>query len=189
MKSDRERWNSRYSGAMEEIPPPDPLLLEYQHLLKSGRAIDLACGPGSNAVFLAERGYWVDALDTSIQAMGRLQKEISERKLTIGPVLTDLDYYPVRSGFYDLVVIFYFFSKGLMGRIRSSLKPGGLLIYATFNYRHLNLHPGFCPDYLVPEEGLAQFFPHLETIVSVENSGDEGNVSQFIGRNISRIIP
>lgn len=189
MKSDRERWNLRYSGAMEEIPPPDQLLLESQHLLKSGRALDLACGPGSNALFLAERGYWVDALDTSIQALGRLQKEIRERKLTIGPVLTDLDYYPVRSGFYDLVIIFYFFSRGLISRIRSSLKPGGLLIYATFNYRHLNLHPGFRHDYLVPEEGLAQFFPNLETIMSVENSGDKGNVSQFIGRNISRIIP
>ncbi len=189
MKSDRERWNRRYSGALEEIPPPDQLLVESEPLLKSGRALDLACGLGSNAVFLAERGYWVDALDTSMHALQRLQKEIRERNLTIGPVLTDLDYYPVRSGFYDLVIIFYFFSRSLIGRIISSLKPGGLLIYATFNYRHLILHPGFNPDYLVPEKGLAQFFPNLETIMSAENSGEQGNVSQFIGRNISCINP
>jgi tellurite methyltransferase len=189
VKSDRERWNFRYSGTLEEIPPPDQLLVESEPLLKSGRALDLACGLGSNALFLAKRGYWVDALDTSMRALRRLQKEIRERNLTIGPVLTDLDYYPVRSGFYDLVIIFYFFSKGLMRRIISSLKPGGLLIYATFNYRHLNLHPGFRHDYLVPEEGLAQFFPNLETVMSAENSGEQGNVSQFIGRKISCINP
>lgn len=183
LKSDRERWDSRYSQEYVETPTPDPLLLDCGYLLTGGRALDLACGIGSNSIFIARKGYWVDALDTSIVALRRLQKESHQQHLHIGCVLTDLDYYPLPAISYDLIMVFHFFDKNLMGSIRAALKPGAILIYATFNHRHMSERPGFCQDYLVPLGGLRQFFPDLEAILDEEFYGENDSVSRFVAKN------
>lgn len=183
LKSDRERWDSRYSQEYGDTPTPDPLLLDCSHLLTGGRALDLACGIGSNSLFIAQNGYWVDALDTSMVALRRLQEESHQQHLPVGCVLVDLDYYPIPANLYDLVMVFHFFSKNLVGSIRAALKPGAILVYATFNYRHMSERPGFCRDYLVPPGGLGQFFLDLEAIIDEEFSGENGAVSQFVAKN------
>jgi len=183
LRNDRERWDSRYSEEFGDTLSPDPLLTACSELLTSGRALDLACGQGTDSIFLARRGYWVDALDISLVALQRLRRQSENERLTIGCVIVDLDYYPLPVNFYDLITVFHFFSVNLTGQIRSALKQDGLLIYATYNYRHIRLRPNFCIDYLVPTGGLGQFFTGLKKIIDVENTGLGGNISQFVGRN------
>ena len=71
---DRDRWNSRYrAGAYAERPHPAALVERWapdlieQRLRRldaaAPRALDLACGAGRNAIWLAERGFVVDAVD------------------------------------------------------------------------------------------------------------------------------
>ncbi|MGC8603743.1 MAG: class I SAM-dependent methyltransferase [Desulfomonilaceae bacterium] len=183
MKSDRDRWNSRYyEDSGKTTPPPDQLLTDCSYMLSSGRALDLACGKGGNSIFVARLGYWVDSLDISFTALRILQAQVHAEKLPIGCAVVDLDYYLAPVNFYDLIMIFYFFSSNLMSTIRSALKPGGLLIYATFNYNHKNIRPNFCDDYLVPPGGLGKFFPDLEAVMEVENYGPDGNISRFVGK-------
>lgn len=76
MEDDRRRWDERYALAeVEQIRPQPPDALVRPHDLtgevaRTGRALDVACGLGRQAVWAAERGLRVDALDVSPIAVG-----------------------------------------------------------------------------------------------------------------------
>jgi methylase of polypeptide subunit release factors len=108
LKTDREKWDLRYSKESGAFPAPDEFLVTHEETLKSGRALDVACGRGGNALFLAERCYGVDAVDISFQALYQLQAEAIRRGLDIRCVAADLDWYPLPRDLYDLVIVFYF---------------------------------------------------------------------------------
>ena len=58
-------WNERYSRGEHIIKEPMPLLVRVASQLPPGRALDLACGAGRHAIFLASRGWQVTAVDAS----------------------------------------------------------------------------------------------------------------------------
>ena len=84
MKNDREKWDLRYSKESGAFPAPDEFLVAHEEILRSGRALDVACGRGGNALFLAERGYSVDAVDISFQALFSCKPRRSGGGLTYG---------------------------------------------------------------------------------------------------------
>jgi tellurite methyltransferase len=182
LKDDRDKWNARYNGHDGSTPAPDPLLVEYRSLLTSGRALDLASGLGANAIFLAESGYRVDAIDISEHALARLKAEADRRLLNIDAVIADLDDYPLPKNLYDLVAVFHFFLPRIMPAIQDSLKQGGLLFYATYNFRHTSVKPEFSKKYLVPPGGLIDYFPDLDVVLHESEAGDAGNISRLIAR-------
>ena len=143
MKSDQERWDRRYEREPSSVPAPDDFLVDHAHLLTAGRGLDVACGRGGNALFLAEQGYRVDAVDVSFNAVATLKVEAVKRSLDVRCFVADLDYYPLPTAYYDLVIVFYFFDPKLVPAIISSLRPGGLVVYATYNYRHTSVKPEF----------------------------------------------
>jgi SAM-dependent methyltransferase len=182
LKNDREKWDLRYSKESRAFPAPDEFLVAHEEILRSGRALDVACGRGGNALFLAERGYSVDAVDISFQALYQLQAEAIRRGLDIRCVAADLDWYPLPRDFYDLVIVFYFFSKPLMRSIRNALKEGGLIFYATFNERHTSVRPEFNPAYLIPPDGLYPYFHDFDILVHETAAGENENVSRLVAR-------
>jgi len=164
------------------VPTPDPLLVAHRDLLTSGRALDLACGYGAASLFVARLGYTVHAIDVSFPALSRLRQEAMTERLPVLCVLADLDNFPLPERFYDLVMVFSFFSPALTSSIVSCLKDDGLLFYSTFNYQHTSVKPGFNPAYLVPAGGLAPFFPELYIIVNEPDAGHERNLSRLVAR-------
>ncbi|MBI5569519.1 MAG: class I SAM-dependent methyltransferase [Desulfomonile tiedjei] len=182
VEEDREKWNRRYAGKAIELPEPDPFLVAHQEYLGSGRALDLACGTGGNAIFLAEHGYRVDAVDISWHALSQLHAIARARALRVRCILVDLDYFPVPAARYDLVVAFYFYDPRLLTSVREALKPGAILIYCTFNIRHTRINPRFNPAYLVQPEGLGAQFPDFEILFHETAAGDGEHISQLIAR-------
>jgi hypothetical protein len=69
-----------------------------------------------------------------------------------------------------------------MNPIGQSIKPDGFLFYATYNHQHTSLKPTFNPAYLVPQGGLAKFFPGFDIIFDKPEAGPQGNISQLIAR-------
>jgi len=185
VKTDREKWDLRYSKESEAFPLPDEFLVNHKNMLGSGRALDVACGRGGNAIFLAERGYSVDGVDISFQALYQLQTEALSRELDIRCVVADLDFFALPRNLYDLVIVFYFFSRPLMTSIKDALKRGGLIFYATFNERHISVRPEFNPAYLVPPDGLYPYFQDFDILVHETAAGENENVSRLIGRKPS----
>lgn len=149
-ESDRERWDRKY--AAREGPQhsrPDPFLVESRHLLTGGRALDVACGLGGNAMYVASCGYEVDAVDVSSVALCRARAEAMRRGVSVNWIQADADRWSFPARHYDLVTVFFYLSRGLMPKLAASLRPQGLLFQANHNQRFLEIRPGFNPDYLL----------------------------------------
>ena len=143
-EGDRERWNRRYAERYAERTydfMPSRWLSEIEARLTppcpGARALDLACGPGRNAVWLAERGWTVDAWDLSDVALSILVCEREERAahgfpLPIEVREIDLDTAEIPADTYDLVLNMLFLNRRLWPAQADALRPGGLLAFETF---------------------------------------------------------
>ena len=97
--------------------------------IPSGRALDLACGSGRNALWLAENGWTVDAVDIAGTALDMARKAAGERGTALNLIEADLDSYALSANTYDLIVICFYLSRPLAPRVVVALKPGGFVIH------------------------------------------------------------
>lgn len=141
---DRERWDSQYATADAVADPAPPALLRgaEELLPPGGRALDVACGRGAVAVWLAGCGFEVDAVDVSTVAL-RAGAELAARHGVAGRVRWwdhDLDAgLPPdlapdrRDGGYALVVCQRFRDPRLYPQLARALRPGGLLAVSVLS--------------------------------------------------------
>jgi tellurite methyltransferase len=133
MPSDsRNKWNQRHAERELATPACEVLQQHAAMLPKQGCALDLACGLGRNAIFLAQQGLECDAIDVSDVALARLKHYADEENLKINTLRADIEQDGLTSKQYDLIVVSYFLHRPLFAAIQRALKPGGLLFYQTF---------------------------------------------------------
>ncbi|MFN2431556.1 MAG: class I SAM-dependent methyltransferase [Gemmatimonadota bacterium] len=132
-----QRWDERYArGEDTHGFAPAPLLAEAVVTLNAGEALDLACGAGRHALFLAERGWGVTAVDASRAGLGLLAAEATRRGLAerIEARRADLEADPpefhLGESAWDLVCDFFFLHRDLLDRVRRAVRPGGRLVAA-----------------------------------------------------------
>lgn len=127
----RSKWDTRYRDADSAKAVPALVLKDFAHLLPSeGEALDLACGLGGNARFLAEKGLKVSAWDISPVAIDHLQQAAGE--LAIDAEARDVIRHPPPAARFDVIVVSRFLERSLAPRLTGALRPGGLLFYQTF---------------------------------------------------------
>jgi tellurite methyltransferase len=127
-------WEERYRSA--ERPAEDfeaaanPLLVETAKQLRPGKALDLACGTGRNAIWLAERGWTVTAVDGAAAAIEILRQRVSSRSLTVDAIIADLanHEYRIAPSSWDLIAICYYLQRDLFAVTKQGLVPGGILL-------------------------------------------------------------
>ncbi len=159
MKSaiDRNRWNRKHRDA-EFLDEPAPVLVECRPHLPPGRALDLACGLGANALFLAGEGFRVEAFDWSFEGLRKLAAAAAGSGRTVGAVACDVTRFNLPRARYDVVVSFRFLERALWPSMVEALRPGGALVIETFNRLYLERRPDFPKEYcLEPGELLAAF--------------------------------
>jgi SAM-dependent methyltransferase len=129
-KSDKDHWEKKYSGdGYEPSMHPSALLTEWLDDRPPGRALDLASGTGRNALYLAEKGYDVTAVEISPLAIQLAEQTAREKGLKINWIVADLDDYVIQ-GQYDLILVsFFYVSKHMVLSIIDALKKGGILLY------------------------------------------------------------
>ena len=95
--------------------------------LRAGRALDLACGAGRNALYLAEHGWHVTAVDGSRVAIEILRDRARERGLIVDARVADLELggFKIEQDAYDLVCVFYYLQRDIFAAIREGIKEGG----------------------------------------------------------------
>jgi tellurite methyltransferase len=184
-ESDRQRWDRKYTAG--EGPAhfkPSPFLIQHRHLLTRGRALDVACGFGGSALYLASLGYTVDAVDASGIALARAQAEAALRGVQINFVQADLARWWVRPMRYDLIVVLLFLNRRLMPQLAAGLRPGGLLFQANRNVRFLEVRPGFDPGYLLQLGELPRLARDagLEVLYHADEAPGSPYTSQLIAR-------
>ncbi len=131
-ETERERWERRYrEGAYADRTHPTALLAEWEPRLPRGLALDVACGAGRNALFLAAAGRRVDALDISPTALERARRDADVRGLDVRWIEADLAPDPdavLPDGPYDLVVLVRYVHRGILAPLWKRLAPGGALV-------------------------------------------------------------
>jgi SAM-dependent methyltransferase len=105
---DRNDWDARYAGTdMLWSAGPNQFLVEEVEGLAPARALDVACGEGRNAIWLAGRGWQATGVDFSPVALERGRRIAAERGVEVTWVEADVtDWAPAAEAF-DLVAIFY----------------------------------------------------------------------------------
>lgn len=128
--ADREKWERRYAeGNHTARTHPTPLLEDWLARLPRGRALDMACGAGRNALHLAAAGYQVDAMDISTVALARGAARAAKLGVEVNWINVDLDAAELSPDSYDLVVVARYVNRGITNALVASLREGGHLVY------------------------------------------------------------
>lgn len=161
---DRERWDPRHALAGATVAMPPDGLRGREHLLPPpGSALDVACGRGGVAVWLARRGWRVDAVD------------VSPVGLAAGAALTravhwiahDLSEGLPAAGPYDLVVCQRYRDPALYPALAAALAPGGLLVITVLS----GVGDSGGPFRAAPGE-LSAAFTDLDHLAHTEGDGE-----------------
>jgi tellurite methyltransferase len=125
-----EQWNQRYRAGEQLFTEPSPLVTRFSQELKTGRALDLACGVGRNSLYLAEHGWQVTAVDGSPLAIEILTERARGRNLTVDARVVDLEHaeFEIEPGAYDLISDCYYLQRSLIPKMQSGVRPGGIVV-------------------------------------------------------------
>jgi SAM-dependent methyltransferase len=169
---DRARWDARYAADPADPAPASPEALRgYDGALPTtGRALDVACGRGGVAVWLARRGLTVDAVDISpvgLAAGARLAvaHDVGDRIRWIAHDL-DLGLPADSDGPYDVVVCRCFRDTACYRALSAALAPGGLLAVTVLS--EVGAGPG---PFRAPSGELRAAFSGLDVLRDRESDG------------------
>jgi SAM-dependent methyltransferase len=183
---DQKRWNKRYSvdGYRMGHKPRYWLRCHEKLLPKKGRALDIASGEGQNALYLANLGLTVDALDISSVGLEKTKSLANSHNLKINTILVDLEKNPdiFSDKKYDLIICFRYLQRNLVTRIQECLVSGGLAILEIPGIKTLERLKDRSKEHLIPSGELATWFPKLETIDYQETWDEAVYVSRIISR-------
>jgi SAM-dependent methyltransferase len=165
-----QHWNQRYREN-SYLPLPAQALLEYGYLLPAtGKALDLACGLGANALFLAERGLETWAWDISSAAINQLNETLTQIGFTVHAEVRDVTTQPFPINNFDVIVVSRFLERSLKDAIKTALRPGGLLFYQTFSKLRIDYGGPCNPDFLLDDNELLSLFAGLKVRVYREET-------------------
>lgn len=123
-------WDERFrEGEYPQEPDPSPVLERYVGTFPEGRALDVATGTGRNAVFLAEEGYQVDAIDQSREGLKIARQNATDRGVegNTNWIRTDATEYAYPEEAYDVITISFYRAVDRLPDIKEALKPDGIL--------------------------------------------------------------
>src|ERR1700675_4631386 len=159
-------WDQRYRIEQDSEAAPTPLLIETANALIPGKALDLACGTGRNALWLAEHGWSVTAVDGAPAAIEIIRQRASAKGLPIDARIADLERgeYRIEPSFWDLIAISYYLQRDLFEPAKQGVAPRGVLLAIV----HI-AEPGEAPTYKRLEAGrLESYFQGWEILHSYE---------------------
>jgi SAM-dependent methyltransferase len=140
--------------------PPSPLLVETARKFKAGRALDLACGTGRNAVWLAEHGWQVTAVDRSPVTIPGVDTHVAD---------LEKHEFPIAEASWDLIVVSLYLQRDLFEPIKRGLKPGGVAVVIV-----LLMEPGHEQSFFRAQPGeLAKHFEGWKILHSYEGKSSD----------------
>jgi tellurite methyltransferase len=134
---EKSTWDNRYSRPTFIFGKSPALFLaeNYQFIPFEGTVLDMGMGEGRNAVFLAQKGYKVTGIDISSVAVKKSYLLAQEFGVKIKGVVASLRDYKIPPQSFDAIICFYYVDRSLTEKIKTWLKPGGILIYEGFTIR------------------------------------------------------
>ena len=194
-------WDQRYSGAEFVYGTrPNDFLASHVRAIPPGPVLDLGSGEGRNAVFLAEQGYDVTAVDQSAVGLQKTERLAAERGVRVTTVQADLGEFVIRPDHWaGITSIFCHLPKTLRRSLYPSvirgLRSGGVFLMEAYTPAQIGRGTGgpSDPDWMMSIDRLKDEVVGLEWVVAEEKEREvvEGlfhtgaaSVVQFIGRRV-----
>lgn len=169
---DRERWDARWAPG-GEVPRPPRILAEHGGLVPGhGEALEIACGLGAGALWLAARGLDTAGWDVSPVALARLEHEARERGLAVRSEQRDVVERPPAPDSVDVLLVVRFLDRGLLPALRAAVRPGGLLLLQTFVGARVAVGPRR-PEWRLRPGEILQIAAGFEVLLAEEGPGEE----------------
>jgi tellurite methyltransferase len=181
-------WDERYrmrGRAKEDLDSvPAKLVVDTANQVRSGKALDLACGTGRNALWLAEHGWVVTAVDGSPTAIELLRQQASERTMAVDAIVADFEagQYFIQPAYWDLIAISYYLQRGLLEPAMAGVVRGGLLL-AIVHITEPDEEP--TRTRLRPGE-LAKYFSAWEIVHSYEGKPHDSSHQRAVAEIVAR---
>ena len=138
---------------------PSSFLVENVNILPKGRAFDIAMGSGRNAIYLAKRGFIVEGVDISTEAIKDALELARQEGVKIRAQVADLeDRYGIKQHAYEVIICFNYLQRSLIPRIRDGLRKGGMVVYETFTVDHAQFRKPRDPAHLLKHNELLDMF-------------------------------
>jgi SAM-dependent methyltransferase len=204
MPSSQSEWDAKHQLAGEDSPSePVDLLREILPMLPAGPVLDLACGRGRNALYLAERGHPVIAVDWSGVALASLEAFAERKKIAVRRIGTlgesgsprqaglellqgDLEKIELPACTYDVILCIRYLQRKMFPQISQALRRGGILLYETYTEAQLEFEggPRDAAHLLRPGE-LREAFPDLCLLFYRELRAGQG-IASLVARKPDR---
>jgi tellurite methyltransferase len=138
---------------------PSQFLEENIHLIPKGKVLDIAMGGGRNSVYLAQKGFDVEGVDSSTEAINMANALAKEKGVSITTRLIDLEKEPfIKEKRYDCIICFNYLQRTLFPFIRKGLRKGGIIVYETYIVDQAQFGRPSNPDHLLKHNELLEFF-------------------------------
>lgn len=157
-----ESWDERYARGKYSSAAPHRLLISLVKELPAGKALDLACGAGRHAIYLAENGWRVTAVDRSRVGIEIAAERAAEKTLAIDFRVADLEAgeFTIEENAFDLICDFYYLQRELFAAMKKGLKRGGVIASTIHIYGEGEPEGRF----LLREGELKKFFAGFEIL-------------------------
>ena len=164
-EADFRKWESRYRDGNAVVRSyPSPFVERWLDRVPRGRALDVACGAGRNALHLAGAGFSVDAMDIAPAALARAAAAGAERGVAVNWVQADLDSVVPEAGAYALITMIRFMNRALMPHLPAALAPGGWLIAEHHFQTPVEVNGPRGPEFRLRPQELLHAFPGLRVL-------------------------
>jgi len=166
-------WDQHYADPTHVDSPADPLLIQAAEMLPPGRALDLACGPGRHALYLARLGWHVTAVDSSGVAIGLLRAQAAGLPLHMHRADLDRGEFAIGPSSYHLVCDFFYLQRSLFPQIREGVHPGGVFAGAIHLFDDAPALRPRNPDFLLHPGELRGLFDGWKVLFYSEGAEPE----------------
>lgn len=133
--AEAERWNEKYRRERALWLEMEPrLLLEHfkSQIPSEGLVLDVACGVGTTAIYLAALGLNVIGLDISEYALHLARTKTRQLGFHVHFAVADMSRIWLPENYFDLITNFHFLERAAIPVLKRALKPGGMILFETF---------------------------------------------------------
>lgn len=181
-------WDFKYEQGLPSLIEPDPFFVfTFGQFVETsfpnaGLALDVACGLGRHALWLARRGWQVCGVDLSEVAIGKLNHAALASNVSLDLFAGDASEYEFGPKRFNLIVLFYHTDRSLLPKLVPSLSPGGLLICKLSLRWDTGARLTASRTDPLNRNELPSLFPGLHVLHNRERPVGDRGVVEFVGR-------
>jgi SAM-dependent methyltransferase len=191
--SKREIWNDRYASKelVWSAGPNELFASEVRHL-DPGKALDVACGEGRNAIWLAEQGWDVTGVDFSDVAVEKGRQIATRRNVNVTWIAEDVSAWKLPKYEFDLVAVLYLHTSAgerdqWLENVINAVKPSGTFLYIAHDPDNIEngvggpQDPAFLPGIAEITAALREFDIDRAEVIERPVASDPGHGKELEG--------